>query len=159
MRKAIKRGLVVALGVIIQILLSLSVLIFFGQKIAIIESFYSILSVLLVLGIIKESKSLSKDLPWIIIIMLFPIVGALLYVVIGGNLRKSKVLKAIKQSEENGSKYFVQDEKIKKEIEQQNNGKINYLMNYLNFPVTKNNDIKYNCINEIIHITLKVRCL
>ena len=154
MRKAIKRGLVVALGVIIQILLSLSVLIFFGQKIAIIESFYSILSVLLVLGIIKESKSLSKDLPWIIIIMLFPIVGALLYVVIGGNLHKSKVLKAIKQSEENGSKYFVQDEKIKKEIEQQNNGKINYLMNYLNFPVTKNNDIKYYSIGDTAYIDM-----
>ena len=49
MRRAIKRGLIVALGVIIQILLSLSVLIFFGQKIAVIETFYSILSVLLVL--------------------------------------------------------------------------------------------------------------
>jgi cardiolipin synthase len=49
MRKAIKRGLIVALGVIIQILLSLSVLIFFGQKIAAIETFYAILSVLLVL--------------------------------------------------------------------------------------------------------------
>ena len=49
MRRAIKRGLIVALGVIIQILLSLSVLIFFGQKITVIETFYSILSVLLVL--------------------------------------------------------------------------------------------------------------
>ena len=49
MRRAIKRGLIVALGVIIQIQLSLSVLIFFGQKIAVIETFYSILSVLLVL--------------------------------------------------------------------------------------------------------------
>ena len=49
MRRAIKRGLIVVLGVIIQILLSLSVLIFFGQKIAVIETFYSILSILLVL--------------------------------------------------------------------------------------------------------------
>lgn len=49
MRRAIKRGLIVALGVIIQILLSLSVLIFFGHKITVIETFYSILSVLLVL--------------------------------------------------------------------------------------------------------------
>ena len=148
MRRAIKRGLIVALGVIIQILLSLSVLIFFGQKIAVIETFYSILSVLLVLGIVKESKSLSKDLPWIIIIMLFPIVGALLYIVIGGNLKKSKVLKAIKQSEENGGKYFVQNKDIKKEIEEQNNGKLNYLMNYLNFPVTKNNEVKYYSFGE-----------
>lgn len=148
MRRAIKRGLIVALGVIIQILLSLSVLIFFGQKIAVIETFYSILSVLLVLGIVKESKSLSKDLPWIIIIMLFPIVGALLYIVIGGNLKKSKVLKAIKQSEEKGGKYFVQNKDIKKEIEEQNNGKLNYLMNYLNFPVTKNNEVKYYSFGE-----------
>ena len=83
--------------------------------------------------------------------MLFPIVGALLYIVIGGNLHKSKVLKAIKQSEENGSKYFIQDKKIKKEIENQNNGKINYLMNYLNFPVTKNNDIKYYKLGELAY--------
>ena len=48
-----------------------------------------LMSVLLVLGIIKESKSLSKDLPWIIIIMVFPIIGALLYIVIGGNLKPS----------------------------------------------------------------------
>ena len=83
--------------------------------------------------------------------MLFPIVGALLYIVIGGNLHKSKVLKAIKQSEENGSKYFIQDEKIKKEIESQNNGKINYLMNYLNFPVTKNNNINYYKLGELAY--------
>ena len=83
--------------------------------------------------------------------MLFPIVGALLYIVIGGNLHKSKVLKAIKKSEEKGNKYFIQDEKIKKEIESQNNGKINYLMNYLNFPVTKNNDIKYYKLGELAY--------
>ncbi len=83
--------------------------------------------------------------------MLFPIVGALLYIVIGGNLHKSKVLKAIKQSEEKGNKYFIQDEKIKKEIESQNNGKINYLMNYLNFPVTKNNNINYYKLGELAY--------
>ena len=83
--------------------------------------------------------------------MLFPIVGALLYIVIGGNLHKSKVLKAIKQSEEKGNKYFIQDEKIKKEIESQNYGKINYLMNYLNFPVTKNNNINYYKLGEIAY--------
>ena len=83
--------------------------------------------------------------------MLFPIVGALLYIVIGGNLHKSKVLKAIKQSEEKGNKYFIQDKKIKKEIESQNNGKINYLMNYLNFPVTKNNNINYYKLGELAY--------
>lgn len=151
MRMAIKRGIVVVIGVLLQIFLSVFVLLVFGQKIAFIESFYSILSVLIVLGIIKESKSLSKDLPWIIIIMVFPIIGALLYVVIGGNFKKSKVLKNINKSELEGKKYLVQDKSIKKEIEKQNNGKLKYLMNYLGFPVTKNNEIKYYPFGELAY--------
>ena len=142
MRMAIKRGIIVVIGVIMQIFLSVFVLLVFGQRIAFVEGFYSILSVLLVLGIIKESKSLSKDLPWIIIIMVFPIIGALLYIVIGGNLKKSKILKNINKSEAAGMKYLVQEKSVKAEIENQNNGKLKYLMNYLGFPVTKNNDIK-----------------
>lgn len=151
MRMAIKRGSIVVIGVIMQIFLSVFVLLAFGQKIAFVEGFYSILSVLLVLGIIKESKSLSKDLPWIIIIMVFPIIGALLYIVIGGNLKKSKILKSINKSEAAGMKYLVQEKSVKEEIENQNNGKLKYLMNYLGFPVTKNNDIKYYPFGELAY--------
>lgn len=151
MRMAIKRGIIVVIGVIMQIFLSVFVLLVFGQRIAFVEGFYSILSVLLVLGIIKESKSLSKDLPWIIIIMVFPIIGALLYIVIGGNLKKSKILKNINKSEAAGMKYLVQEKSVKAEIENQNNGKLKYLMNYLGFPVTKNNDIKYYPFGELAY--------
>ena len=151
MRRAIQRGLIVAVGVLMQIILSVSVLAIFGKKIAFVEILYRIAGILLVLGIIKESKSLSKDLPWVIIIAMFPIVGALLYIVISGNLLQSKVLKSIRKSEKNGKKYFVQDKAIKKEIENKNNGKINYLMNYLNFPVTKNNDIKNYPFGELAY--------
>lgn len=151
MRMAIKRGSIVVIGVIMQIFLSVFVLLVFGQRIAFVEGFYSILSVLLVLGIIKESKSLSKDLPWIIIIMVFPIIGALLYIVIGGNLKKSKILKNINKSEAAGMKYLVQEKSVKEEIENQNNGKLKYLMNYLGFPVTKNNDIKYYPFGELAY--------
>lgn len=151
MRMAIKRGSIVVIGVIMQIFLSVFVLLVFGQRIAFVEGFYSILSVLLVLGIIKESKSLSKDLPWIIIIMVFPIIGALLYIVIGGNLKKSKILKSINKSEAAGMKYLVQEKSVKEEIENQNNGKLKYLMNYLGFPVTKNNDIKYYPFGELAY--------
>ena len=95
MKMAIKRGVVVGISLILQIMLSLTFLLFLGKYIAIIETFYLIFSILLVLAIIKESKNLSSDLPWIIIILLFPIAGALLYVVIGGNLHRSKILKNI----------------------------------------------------------------
>lgn len=149
MKMAIRRGIIVGLGVIFQILLSLTVLLLFGQRIAIVEIIYAILSMLIVLGIIKESKNLSKDLPWIIIIMIFPIAGALLYIVIGNNLHKSKVLKNINRYEKMGNKYLVQDKEIKKEIHEKEYGGLKYLMNYVGYPVTKNNDIKYYPLGEL----------
>lgn len=151
MRRAIKRGIIVGFGVIFQILLSVTVLVMFGQRIAVIEIFYSILSIFLVLGIIKESKSLSKDLPWIIIIMIFPIVGALLFIVIGNNFHNSKILKSINKHEEIGKKYLVQDKQIKEEIYEKEYGKLKYIMDYVGYPVSKNNDIKYYPLGEYVY--------
>lgn len=151
MKMAIKRCIIVGLGVILQICLSLSLLLLLGRYIAIIEFLYGIFSILLVLAIIKESKNLSIDLPWIIIIMLFPIVGALLYIVIGGNMRKSRILRKINKSIEKSQKYLVQDEKIREEIFKNNRDKLKYISDYVGFPVTKRNELKYYPIGELAY--------
>lgn len=151
MRRAIRRGLFVGLGVIFQILLFLAILLMFGERVVAVEIFYAILSVVLVLGLIKESKNLSKDLPWIIIIMLFPIAGALLYIVIGNNFHNSKVLKNINKHEKMGNKYFKQNKEIKKEIQEKEYSNLKYLMNYVGYPVTKNNTIKYYPLGEQVY--------
>lgn len=151
MAMAIKRGIIVGLGLIFQILLSLTVLLFLGKYIAIIEVLYGIFSILLVLAIIKESKSLSSDLPWIIIIMMFPIVGALLYVIIGRNLHRSKILKSINSNIELSKKYLVQDKKIKDEIDRNDYDKLKYISDYVGFPVTKNNNLKYYYLGELAY--------
>ena len=154
MKMAIKRGVVVGISLILQIMLSLTFLLFLGKYIAIIETFYLIFSILLVLAIIKESKNLSSDLPWIIIILLFPIAGALLYVVIGGNLHRSKILKNINKQIENSRKYLIQDEKIKLEMQENDFDKLKYISNYVGFPVTKNNDLKYYKFGELAYPTM-----
>ena len=154
MKMAIKRGVIVGISLILQIMLSLTFLLFLGKYIAIIETFYLIFSILLVLAIIKESKNLSSDLPWIIIILLFPIAGALLYVVIGGNLHRSKILKNINKQIENSRKYLIQDEKIKLEMQENDFDKLKYISNYVGFPVTKNNDLKYYKFGELAYPTM-----
>lgn len=148
MKMAMKRGIIVALGVILQFSLIMVVLMFFGNHVAAIETIYAIISILLVLVIIKESRSLSSDLPWIIIILLFPIVGALLYLVIGNNLHKNKVLKSINKQIDEGKKYLVQDKNIKGEIESYNLDKIRYISEYAGFPVYKNTRVQYYPIGE-----------
>ena len=82
MSMIVKRGIVVGIGLLLQILLFLFTYLYLGSLSTIIAIIYRILGLLLVLWLIKNSRSYSYDLPWIIIILLFPIVGSLLYLII-----------------------------------------------------------------------------
>lgn len=147
MKRAIKRGLVVGLGVILQILISLGIYLYLGEHILIINILYAILGFILVLGLIKYSKNYSYTLPWIIILLLFPLVGTLLYFILGTNKYRSKILKNIVKSEKRSKKYLVQDKKIKEEFK--DNSRLRYLSDFTGFPVTKNNDVTYYPLGEI----------
>ena len=70
---AVKRGIVVAIGLLIQILLTLFIYLKFGEFISIIQVVYGLLSIIIVLMIIKYSKRLSSDLIWILLIYAFSI--------------------------------------------------------------------------------------
>ena len=146
MRMAIKRGLIVLIGLGLQIILSLFVYLFLIEHIAIISSFYGIIGFILVLALIKNSKNYSYTLPWIIILIMFPIIGTLLYIILGKSKNKSKILKKIKKSEKESKKYLIQNKDIKKEFK--NNGKLNYLSEYAGYPVTTNNEVTYYPLGE-----------
>ena len=147
MSMAIKRGLIVIIGLLLQILLFLFAYLYLGNQIFVLRVIYFVLGFLIVLWLIGNSTSYSYVLPWLIIILLFPLIGTLLYLIIGYNKRSSKLLKRIRANEKNIKKYLIQDERIKKETS--NNGKIRYIVDHLNYPVSKNNDIKYYPLGEI----------
>lgn len=140
---AIKRGSIVIIGLLLQILLSLFIYLKLGEYIQIIHILYGIISVLIVLAIIKNSKRLSSDLIWVIVIMLFPIVGTLLFIILNKNRNNSKILKNINRNINEGQKYLVQDENIKQEIKDKNLGQLQYISDFAGFPITKNNEVKY----------------
>ena len=143
---AIKRGIVVGLGLIAQIALSLFVYMFLGDLTGIINILYVVVGVILALTLIKNSKNYSYTLPWIVILLLFPLVGALMYIILGRNKNKSKVLKSIVKSETENKKYFIPNERLKDEIE--DNSRIRYLSDFSGFPVSKNNDVTYYPIGQ-----------
>ena len=143
---AIRRGIVVVFGLIFQISLTYIGYVFLGEHVGIINTFYSILSFILVFGLIRNSKSYSYTLTWIILILLFPLPGTLLYIIIGRNKRNSKVLKNIKKIEKENKKYLVQDKRVRKKFKDK--GKLKYLSDFTGYPVTINNDIKYYSIGE-----------
>ena len=144
---AIKRGIVVVIGLSLQILLFLFTYLYLGDHVTVISIIYQVLGFLIVLWLIKNSKSYAYTLPWIVIILLFPLVGTLLYLILGYNKKISRALKSIKSSESNAKKYLVQDKNIRKEIG--NNSRIKYITDYSNYPVTTNNDVTYYPIGEL----------
>ncbi len=146
MGMAIRRGIVIVIGIILQILLSLFSYLFIGEIFAVARFLYVILGFLLVLNLIKNSKSYSYILPWIIIILLSPVIGSLLYVIIGRNKKKSKILKNITKMTKESKKYLLQDDNQKDKIAQ--NGKIKYLTDYSGYPASNNNDIDYYSLGD-----------
>ena len=144
---SIIRGAIVLIGLALQILLSLFTNLYLTDHVALINVIYRIVGLLITLGLIRNSRSYSYTLPWIVIILVFPLVGTLLYIIIGYNKKRSRRLKSILKSEEKSSKYLIQDESIRKEIN--NNSRIRYITDYTNYPVTTNNDVSYYPLGEI----------
>ena len=79
---ALKRGIIVLLGVWLQFSIVYNFYAFWGETYQIIKILYDILGFLLVLWLIKSSKSYSFVLPWIVILLLYPIPGMLLYFIL-----------------------------------------------------------------------------
>ena len=146
MGMAIKKGIIVILGVLLQVVLSVAIYLLFIENFAVIQAFYSIVGLILVLALVRNSRSYSYTLPWIIILIMLPLLGTILYLIIGKNKLRSKTLKSIVKSGEENKKYLVQDEKIREEF--QENGRIKYISDYTGFPVTKNNDVTYYPLGE-----------
>ena len=119
---------------------------FLIQNFAVIQGFYSIIGLLLVLALIRNSRSYSYTLPWIIILILFPLMWSIIYLILEKNKWRSKILKQIVESEKENKKYLVQDDAIRLEIK--DNSRIKYISNFAGFPVTKNNDVTYYLIGE-----------
>ncbi len=151
MINALKKILVVLVGVVLQFGFAILIRLVFYKYLGIITLLYSIISILIVLGILKNSTRLSSDLPWIILILIFPIFGTILLITLGKNYAKNKLSKNIFEYEKKYDKLLIQDEKIKKEIEAKNLDNIKYLINRTNYFVSTNNDITYYNFGEVFY--------
>ncbi len=151
MLNAIKRVIIVLIGVVLQFGFAIMIRLFFYKYLGIITLFYSIASVLIVLGILKESTRLSNDLPWVIIILIFPIFGTILLITLGKNYSRNKLLRRIFSYEKEYNQYLQQDLEVKKEVDDKKLDNIKYLINRTSCIVSKNNTITYYPYGEIFY--------
>ena len=117
-----------------------------NNSIKYLELILRLLSVLIVLYILKSSKHLSSDLVWIVLILIMPIFGTVLYIIVYEDLQISPTYRALKKSTEDAEKYYHQDPKVLEEVEKadlERIGQFRYISESAGFPIYENTGYDY----------------
>jgi cardiolipin synthase len=139
------RPLILILGGILEIALILSLFHFF-ISFAWIDLVLRLLSVVLVITIINNSRHLSFDMMWILLILIFPVPGTLIYLFLGANLISSKTTISLVKETKKDSKYLQRDTKTLQDFVTEKpdlSGDVHYLSTTAGFPVYHNNGFDY----------------
>lgn len=148
MFNALKRIFLILIGFILQIGFPILVRLFLKEHITLINLLYQLISILIMLVLLKDSTRLSNDIPWMILILLFPIFGTILFITLGRSYARNKLLKNIFMKEAEYRKYLKQDINIEDEIDDKNLDNLKYFINRTDYPITKNNEITYYDFGE-----------
>lgn len=148
MMMAIKRGLVVATGLLLQLGFALVAQVFFSEHVAVIGFLYEVIGIVVVLMILKDSSRLSNDLPWVILILLFPVFGIAVLLMLGRDFRYNKLLKSLIKTEKDYTKYLRQDPAVKKAIKAGEMDNLRYILDCTNYPISRGNQLTYYRMGE-----------
>ncbi len=145
-RNSLGRILVILLGVGVQLMVQLFIMTWLKDQIIWIDTFLHLLGILITLYIIKNSRHLSSDMLWILLINFFPISGTVIYLLMGADLLISRTYRSIKESTEASQRYYIQDNRIMEAVREKSfkyGGQIEYISSYVGYPVYKNTGFDY----------------
>ena len=149
MKEAIRRGIIVLIGVLLQFGLLIFLQLFLNEHIGLFALIYWFIPIMIVLSILKNSTRLSNDLPWIIFIMIFPIFGGIVFLTIGRSYSKSKLLKKLIEKNNEYSKLLIQNDIGNNILDENDN--LRYFYNYAKWPITTKNEISYYEMGELFY--------
>ena len=118
----------------------------FAAKATWIESVLTVFSILMVLNIINRSKHLSQDLIWLVMVMVSPVLGSVIYLMIGANLFVSRTYRSIMEEEAKAKEYFKQDEETMQDFSDDApnmRGQVRYISESAGYPIYRNTGFDY----------------
>ena len=145
------RLLATGIFVLIQVAWLAYLLLYFYRDYAWISLLSTFIAIILVLKIYGTSTNSAMKMPWIIVILAFPILGILIYLLFGRSIVTRAVKKRFNSIEESYKKSLSQDENILKEVKDKDiyiYNQFHYLSNHEGYPVYKNTDIEFYSIGE-----------
>ena len=137
--------------VLIQVGWLAFLLLYLNRYSAVISLISTFIAIILALKIYGTSTNSAMKMPWIIVILAFPILGVLIYIMFGRSIVTKTVKKHFNQIEKQYKETLTQDKTIMDEARQNNiyiYNQFHYLSVREGYPVYKNTDIEFYSIGE-----------
>lgn len=141
-----KRLIFTAVSILLEIVFLLFLFTKVSEYATIIDWATRIVAIFLVLGLYSMDKTSSMKMPWIILMLAFPILGVSLYLLVGLNGSTKKMRARYEEIDKKLLPYLPDNRKILEWMKKENPqaGAIaSYLTNYSCYPVYQNTDVTY----------------
>ncbi|MDO4261679.1 MAG: cardiolipin synthase [Eubacteriales bacterium] len=116
-----------------------------------INGFFRVLSVLILLYLIRKDENSAYKIAWIIVVMGFPLLGGVLYLMIGNKKPSKKLARRMAEVKDGMSATMAQNVPILEEIRASDPaaaGNVQYIGKYGPYPVWKNTSVRYYPVGE-----------
>ncbi len=153
------RILMASIAIFLQIFIIAVVMFFFASYAVWFLGGYALFSLLVVVRILNENENPAFKLSWMVIVLIFPILGLTFYLIVQFQIGARLIGKRLRLLRYETLPYLVQDNKIKEEIKILDRNVYNYttyMKNVANYPMYKNTNIKYFPLGELMYEDLLI---
>lgn len=160
LRRIFSRTAIVLLAILIQLIIYIYITDKLAEKYLYISLPFNILSVLFVIVVINRKMSASYKIPWLIVLMVMPIIGVALYLLLGYPRLTRRQRKELVSIYDETAKYCEQDESTLsalKDISENAYGQVKYLLSTAGMPVHIGTQTEYLDSGEAAFEVMKKR--
>lgn len=142
----LRRLVFVAVAIVLQIVWMTYLFVVIGEYSKMVEWIFRIGAIMLVVYIANKDDNPAYKLAWTIPILIFPIFGAVLYLMLGDKQPSRKLRRALEESIEDTQFLLGQDYSVMENLENEDfqvAGQAKYINQYGGYPIYENSDAKY----------------
>ena len=145
-KNGVKRLIFSAVSILLQLAFFVILFTRLNRYAEVIDIATRLLGMVLVLKIYGKHTTSSMKTPWIILIMLFPILGVALYLLVGLNGGTRVMRERYAKIDGQLAPYLISEETLLEELKEQNpkaGGIASYIINHAHYPLYRNTDVTF----------------
>ncbi len=142
---------IMIVAVIIQIFILFAAFNWLSDALAFVVGGFSLLSIAVVLYIVNQNENPAYQLSWVILVLLFPVFGALLYIFIRMQMGVKRMARRMDSMIKTTAPYLKQDEEVMKRLRREDPDEVqiaHYMNRYGHFPIYGDTGLEYFSLGD-----------